>query len=114
MVQDGFSVFSILWGQAMSFEKNVGRWMAWLQEREAVFENRRGATGFGGARRDRIKTELAELQAIREAFEQIVVAPLPPMERAMFGARVDAGRRRIAVIEGRDPDSVPPQPTIHI
>lgn len=81
----------------MSFEKNVARFAAELNAREA--EQRRRLelrfTRFGRTR-DLLKTEHAECLALQAAFKRLVIDPLPPIEQACFLARVDIQAQRLA------------------
>lgn len=79
----------------MSFEENTARFAAWLNAREADQRRRLGFT-YSERLRDLLKTEHAECLALQAAFNRLVVAPLRPVEQAMFLARVDIAAQRLA------------------
>lgn len=59
----------------MELEQHIAEFVAWLNDRDAEFARRRRFT-YSEARRDRLKADIAELDAIRDAFQRLVLQPL--------------------------------------
>lgn len=89
-----------------SLEKVVSQFVVWMKLRHA--ENERRATFTRALISDRailLKTEAAELRAVMEAFDKLVMGQLDSLDAAQLGACIQIQEQRAGLSDAPGSDS---------